>query len=154
MKEISVGKRGQIAMVDDENFERLSRYNWRLNKGYAYTTICGYAVRMHQLVFDCPDGFITDHRNRNKLDNQRRNLRRATHSQNGANQALRADNVSGYKGVTWNKQMGKWKAQIRNAGARLFLGYFEDAQAAAKAYDVKARELFGEFACLNLANLA
>lgn len=95
---------------------------------------------------------LPDHRNRNKLDNRRGNLRQATPLQNAVNQSLRKDNASGFKGVTWNKQVGKWKAQIRDTGRRLFLGYFHDATDAARAYDAKARDLFGEFAFLNFGN--
>ena len=107
---------------------------------------------MHQIVLNCPAGLLPDHRNRNKLDNRRNNLRPATCLQNSANQSLRKDNRSGFKGVTWNKQQSRWKAQIRDAGKRLFLGYFHDAAEAARAYDQKARELFGEFAFLNFTD--
>ena len=90
---------------------------------------------------------IVDHINHNGLDNRRPNLRLATRSQNAANLGPYANNTSGYKGVDFNR--GKWRARIREGGVRYFLGYFETAEDAARAYDTKAHELFGEFASLN-----
>jgi len=64
--------------------------------------------------------------------------------------ALRGDNTSGYRGVTWCRRYGTWQAQIQVAGKRRFLGYFAAKDDAARAYDVAAKDAFGELARLNL----
>ena len=90
---------------------------------------------------------VVDHINHDPLDNHRHNLRLATRSQNAANVGPYANNTSGYKGVDFNQ--GKWRARITQHGKRHFLGTFDTAEEAARAYDSKALELFGEFASLN-----
>jgi hypothetical protein len=80
------------------------------------------------------------------LNCQKHNLRPASFKENVQNQRLRINNTSGYKGVTLQKDCGRWKAAI---GASIYLGLFPTAKQAALAYDVKARELFGEFANTN-----
>jgi hypothetical protein len=61
----------------------------------------------------------------------------------------RAGSTSGFKGVTWFKRDSKWMAQIGINGKNRYLGYYETAEQAARAYDIAARELHGEFATLN-----
>jgi hypothetical protein len=68
--------------------------------------------------------------------------------------ALRGDNTSGYRGVTWCKRYGTWQAQIQVAGQRQFLGYFAAKEDAARAYDVAAKEAFGDVARLKLSDPA
>jgi hypothetical protein len=148
---------GQVALVDDADYEWLSAFNW-----YAWRRPGGtfYALRkvrdprggwtnlrMHRAIL--PDGPETDHRNRNSLDNQRHNLRPATRSQNMANIGRPKTSTSGFKGVGWHKASGKWAAHICVEQHQHHLGLFSDAEAAARAYDKAAIESFGEFACLN-----
>lgn len=90
-----------------------------------------------------------DHRNGIKDDNRIGNLRLATKQQNAANSKVRSDNTSGFKGVTLNKRVGRWVAQICVMGENIYLGYFDDSQDAARAYDVAARKHFGRFARTN-----
>ena len=94
-------------------------------------------------------GQLVDHENGNGLDNRRTNLRIATTSQNNRNTALRSTNSSGYKGVSWNNENQRWKAQIQTDGTKTFLGYFDDLLDAAQAYNDAALEQHGEFARLN-----
>jgi hypothetical protein len=90
-----------------------------------------------------------DHKDRDGLNNQRDNLRVATHAQNDQNRGLRRDNTSGYKGVSWRKDKKKWQAHIKvNQHAR-HLGYFKSKLTAAKVYDTAAIRYFGKFAALN-----
>lgn len=92
-----------------------------------------------------PEGLVVDHINGNKLDNRRSNLRICTQSQN-----LNGRNTNkGYIGVSWDKFRGKWKANIGKDYQKIFLGRFDTAEEAARVYDEKAVELFGEFARLN-----
>jgi hypothetical protein len=96
-----------------------------------------------------------DHKNGDGLDNRRENLRQATHGENVANARRRADNTSGYKGVHKNSRRGRpWKAGIRADGRMRHLGYYDSPIDAARAYDIAAREVFGEFARLNFPEVA
>jgi len=91
-----------------------------------------------------------DHINGIRSDNSLSNLRLATRQQNSFNKGKHKKATSKYKGVYWNKQMKKWKVQIGYNGKRFFLGYYKDEKKAAKIYNKKATELFGEFARLNI----
>jgi hypothetical protein len=92
---------------------------------------------------------ITDHRDGCVFDNRRFNLREASDSDNQCNRALQQNNTSGFKGVSWNKQNAKWKAEIEINGKSKYLGYFTDKLDAALAFDVAPREFHGQFATLN-----
>ncbi len=96
----------------------------------------------------CLDKHI-DHRNRNGLDNRKKNLRGCTRSQNYANCPAPKTNKSGFKGVRWDKTRNKWKAEISLNDKNLHIGRFLNIEDAIRAYDRKAIELFGEFAYLN-----
>jgi hypothetical protein len=65
------------------------------------------------------------------------------------NRGKQKNNTSGYKGVYLHHK--KWMAQIKYKGKIMRFGVFEDIVDAAKAYDKKAKELFGEFAFTNFA---
>lgn len=88
-----------------------------------------------------------DHRNRIRTDNTWANLRPASYSQNNANTGLKSINTSGAKGVSWDRNRGKWKAQITISGRNCFLGRFNSIDEAAEAYQMKASLLWGDFAC-------
>lgn len=111
-------------------------------------------VPLHRLAFvhdkgPIPGGYHIDHKNYDQFDLTSDNLRLATRTQNGANRRIQKNNTSGFKGVTWAKKQKKWRAQIRFDQINRHIGYFDSKSEAAKAYDAKARELFGEFARLN-----
>jgi len=96
------------------------------------------------------EGKVIDHINSNGLDNRKANVRFATAQQNCWNQRKQRGNSSSkYKGVHWEKKRNQWRARITFKGRVVRRGRFETEQEAAKAYDGKARELFGEFASLN-----
>lgn len=148
---------GQVALVDDEDFEFLLSFeNWfaqlDLKTIYARTKIKGRATPMHRLIVERVLRYFkgdVDHKDRNGLNNQRSNLRVATASQNAANSSLRETNISGFKGVSWSKATGKWRAQIGINGTHFHLGCFNDPIEAAKAYDCAAYSTWKEFAWLN-----
>jgi len=105
---------------------------------------------MHHEVLKPPYGKFTDHINHDRLDNRIENLRVATPLQNSWNMLKQNRNcTSKYKGVIWVKGKKKWRAKLTFAGRPIFIGYFDDEKEAARAYDEKAKELFGEFAWLN-----
>ena len=90
-----------------------------------------------------------DHIDGNGLNNQHSNLRIATRSQNLANRGSQENNTSGYKGVCWNKKLQKWIAKICIKGETIHIGCFIDKFEAARAYNIAAGRLFGEYAKLN-----
>ncbi len=157
MKEIPLSQ-GLVALVDDEDYEELSQYNWHAykhrNTYYAIRNLPIYpglrtTAKMHRQVMRAQTDEMIDHRNGNGLDNQKHNLRIASSSQNAANKRARIGSTSEYKGVSWHKQHGKWYAAICIKRKQIFLGLFTDEVEAAKAYDRGAREHFGEFAKTN-----
>lgn len=104
---------------------------------------------MHRVIMGEPHGLNVDHANRNGLDNRRHgNLRRASHSQNLANSRRRANNTTGFKGVslTGNRHRNKYRANIAWEGKQYFLGHYPTAELAHSAVCAKAKELHGEFA--------
>lgn len=147
--------RGQVARVDDRDYAFLMQFApWRRSsKGYAikYRTSEGVAAvwYMHRLVMErlldeaLPPGYQVDHLNRERLDNQRANLRLATRSQNQANKGIQVNNNSTQKGVTF--RAGKWEVRLRYYGKRLYLGRFDQLESAAAAYGCAHRLLWGEF---------
>jgi hypothetical protein len=91
-------------------------------------------------------GSEVDHRNGNKLDNRRSNLRVATTAQNQHNQHARRGATSQYKGVCWVASRRRWQVQIRFQGHRFWLGFFTCELCAARAYRDAALRLHGEYA--------
>lgn len=154
MKKICL-QAGQFTLVDDEDFEYLNQWKWHIANGYVKRTqyLKGdkkelrkrTTIQMHRVIMNTPIGMETDHRDGNKLNNQKNNLRFATRSQNMMNIGLRKDNVSGIKGVSWNKRDKKWQPQICINQKIISLGYCNSKEEAIEKYNKKARELFGEF---------
>jgi len=145
---------GKYAIVDAEDYLRLSSYKWcAVKEGrtwYAKTfRRDGMPLSMHRLITRAPKGLLVDHINHNGLNNRRSNLRLCTHKQNQRNRRPNRGGTSEYKGVHWSKNRKKFRAMICNNSKIIHLGYFQDETEAAKAYDKKAKELFGEFAYLN-----
>jgi hypothetical protein len=98
---------------------------------------------------NAPDHLIVDHIDHNGLNNAKNNLRLCTIAQNAFNVVSIKGGSSRHKGISWEKKRKKWRAAIQYDNKKYALGYFENEIAAAKAYDKKAAELFGQFACLN-----
>lgn len=98
------------------------------------------------IVHGCkPIGDI-DHVNGNSTDDRLCNLREATRTQNMANKRMHKNNRSGIKGVFWDTQRKKWRAQVRKDRKNHYAGHFTDKYEAGAAYLAKARELHGNFA--------
>lgn len=166
-----------FAQVDDEDFEYLNQWNWhasvRLHGVYAIrsvwdTTIKGdkKKIRMQRAIMNPPEGMVVDHIDHNPLNNQKNNLRICTRKQNSQNRSpLKRETSSKYIGVKWAKRNhkhklrfgelktychGYWVARVKADKKEYHLGYFKDEKEAALAYNQKAKELFGEFANLNV----
>jgi hypothetical protein len=158
---------GKTALVDDEDYEHLSRSKWhaRLHEGgiwYARRSAAlarddpqrtkeryQRVVLMHREVMNAPHGRKVDHINGNGLDNRRQNLRLVGDSENQQNRHSTSRNTSGYRGVTWNKRSGKWQAGIKRYGKSSHLGLHQTKEAAAQAYDDAARRIYGPDARTN-----
>jgi len=155
---------GKFAIVDFEDYERLANYKWFLSE----SPTSSYAARwqrcrpggfrkkiwMHREVIDIPKHMLCDHVNGYGLDNRAANLRPATVSQNLCNRPkTKAKTRSKYKGLEWNKTQRKWKVRIQCNGRKIYLGSFSNQIDAARAYDKKAKALFGQFARLNFPNV-
>lgn len=147
--------RGYIALVDEEDYERVSTFKWQASVQMREGRVVGVGARksdqrlMHRFILDLPprQPFV-DHKNHNGLDNRRANLRLCDNRLNQGNAKLRQkDNTSGFRGVTRNK--GAWHAQIRANKVTTYLGRFQSAEEAARVYDAEALRIFGEFANLN-----
>lgn len=148
--------RGYSAIVDDEDYEFLLQWKWFVldtGQNTIYAARKGLDengqrrnVPMHRVVNKTPAGLVTDHRDGNGLNNQKRNLRSATRTQNGRNRSsLNHSGTSAYRGVHWHKSTGKWVASIRVDGRLYHLGLFVTEQDAATCYATRAAEEFGDF---------
>jgi hypothetical protein len=148
--------RGMSAIVDGADYDRLKQYRWYPVKSgrvwYALGRIGGKVVRMHREILRAPRRLVCDHIDHDGLNNRRSNLRLCTRAQNNRNQRPRRGKKSRYKGVGWNSKRKVFCVGIRWQGKRIHIGRFTDEIAAAKAYDKKAVELFGEYAYLNFPN--
>ena len=154
---------GKVALVDDEDYEKIiSMGNWlfisnRKGSGYAAKNRCRQDKRiglpsvilMHREIVNAPIGVEVDHKDRDKLNNTKNNLRLATSSQQKQNMGIRRDNTSGYRGVYWDCSRNKWGVDIILENKKIHIGRFDDKNDAALAYNKKAIELFGEYAFLN-----
>jgi hypothetical protein len=156
-------------MITQEQLKELFDYNsfnliWKVKRqgcnigdvagfirsdGYRRITIFGKKYLAHRLIWIYVYGYyphkFIDHINRIKDDNRICNLREATNSQNKCNTDKQSNNTSGYKGVCWNKERGKWWASITLNGKRTHLGYFADIDTAAKVREDASIKYFGEF---------
>lgn len=163
MKQIQLTK-GLFAIIDDEDFELISKYKWIAVKGrntfytQAKITVSGKRItlNMHRLITGAIKGEFVDHIDGNGLNNIKKNIRRCNRSQNGANQKGRG--VSNYRGVSFrnrirnNKQYSHWIASIQINGKLKHIGEFKSEKEAALAYNEKAKEVHGEFAFINAIN--
>jgi hypothetical protein len=146
---------GKFAIIDYADRELVLPYKWHLKNGYAARrrkVADGHGpcvILMHRVLCPVHEGMEVDHRNRDRLDNRRENLRPATSAQNKANGAVISHNTSGYRGVGRTTSGRPWTARIGIGGRVKHLGNFSSREDAALAYDKEARTVFGEFAFQN-----
>jgi len=156
--------RGKIALIDDDDFERVNQFKWfatvcknkYIEHWYAVRSVYDYSqkprkriqVYMHRFILTPPSGILIDHENHNGLDNQRKNLRCCVYANNSQNK-IKVKGISMFKGVCWNKSSKKWQSQIGASKTTIYLGVFESEEKAALAYDEAAIKQFGPFAQTN-----
>jgi len=148
-KEIALVNGHGVALVDEEDYEELNQHRWYFQKtkkgdGYAIRSRAGVTLSMHRVIMQFPAGLV-DHRNGNKLDNRRENLRVATYSLNAFNlQRAGAKSRSGAVGVTWDTDHSQWRAKIRKNGRLFHLGYFDGIGDAVVARRDAEMKYYGE----------
>ena len=136
-------------IVDDEDYDRCRLYKWFLNisneRELNIRSTTDQIILSNFLMNDQFSEF--DHADRDIYNNQKINLRKCKHKQNCMNRNKPATNhaTSKYKGVDWSKEKRKWRSRI---GTK-HIGYFFTQSEAARAYNRLAKEIFGEFSCLN-----
>jgi hypothetical protein len=145
---------GLFTLVDEADYELANAYRWhRLSSGWTEYAISRSAARstiyLHRLIAEPAPGYVVDHIDGNGLNNTRDNLRVCTHAENCRNSRHRKRNTSGYRGVTHHIPSDQWIAYITTDMRREYLGYYPTAEDAARAYDVVALRLHGDFARLN-----
>lgn len=139
--------KNKLAVVDNEDFDKVKGFNWYISEnGYALSNKGGY---MHRLIMNPSREMYVDHIDRDKLNNRKSNLRVCTRQENAFNSAPRRG-TSKFKGVYWNKKIGKWHSIIFYNGKRKSLGYFESEEDAARAYDNAAEKIHKDFVNLNI----
>jgi hypothetical protein len=163
MKEIPLS-RHKVALVDDEDFEKLNEHKWLVvnSRGYCYAIRHSTtkrkdrtSIQMSRVIMKTPKELQVDHINHNTLDNQKANLRNCSAKENSRNRIMKNPSLSGFKGVdyrTIKRGLKTYKyivARIGYNGKIINLGYFSNLESAARSYDAKAKELFGNFANLN-----
>jgi hypothetical protein len=169
MKQIYLGGKhgsiiGNYALVDDDDYEWLSRWKWHVWQSKDCVT--KYAIRtdvengrkevkMHRQILGLTDPKIhCDHDDGDGLNNQRHNIRACTWAQNMANRRKpHGDRSSIYKGVVFNKETQKWMARININKTQIYLGLHESESGAALAYNEAAIMHHKEFALLNEINI-
>lgn len=146
---------GKYAQVDDTDFDHLNQWKWYLKGGYAtrqehFGMVDGKqkqrTILLHRFIMREPIGLEIDHRDLDRLNCQRSNLRPATRKQNQANRPAQCNNTSGFKGVIWSKANKKWRANLTHMGKKIYLGYFNTPEEASDAYYLGAIKYHGEFA--------
>ena len=158
MAEVKVSKGKYLAIIDEEDLEFTSNHTWRLCAGYATTSIPYInedgvkkykTSTMHRMLNKTPEGMMTDHKNGNKLDNRRENLRTVTPKQNQMNKKTSKTSTSGLKGIGWCKQTKRWRVSLSVDGKFKNLGRFHCIGKAIKTYNEAANKYHGEYARLN-----
>ena len=141
----------QWAIVDAVDYDRLVYHKWyaawsnQTQSFYARTRIGNRIVPMHEVVKQTIQGAPVDHWNGNTLDNRRNNLRTATSRQNAANRKKHKNNTTGFKGVVRDR----FRFRVQIGTPRRHLGMFNTPEEAARAYNIAAVDMYGEFARIN-----
>lgn len=161
MKTIELTNCDEVALVDDEDYPRVMGYKWNATKYQERIRRIQTTIALPWMILNITpeilNGRCIDHRNRDPLNNCKKNLRYATTRQNQWNRRANRNATSQYKGVFKSEDPRKglvyWCSNIKVNGTQIYLGYFPYTPvgeiAAARAYDAAARQHFGRFACLN-----
>ena len=136
-------------IIDLDDVDKVKDIKWCVANGYVRNGKKPGVGMLHRYLMNCPEGMVVDHWNHDTLDNRKSNLRICTSQENNCNQETYNNNTSGFKGVHCQEKDSRYRAYISYKEERINLGVFQTAEMAAMAYDLKAIELFGEYACTN-----
>lgn len=149
--EVFLGK--YIIKIDEDDLFLLADHNWSVAAGRPITKIEGKTTYLYRLIMNAADGEEVDHKHGDTLDCRKHMLRVCTHHQNLFNRKPNRGSSSKYIGVQ-KTVTGKWMCRIKrkdlNGGKVIYIGTYDTEYEAACARDVKAREIFGEFASINI----
>lgn len=154
MKEIPLTQ-GKVAMVDDEDFEYLSKNKWFCAKGrntfYAQRRDGknGPIIHMHRLIMNTSINKEVDHIDCNGLNNQKVNLRNCTRIENSYNSRMKSTNQNKVKGISFAKWANMYRVQLKTNGKRIHVGYFKTIFEASSAYNKHVLQTRGAFAKIN-----
>lgn len=152
MKEILLTK-NQVALVDDDDFEKVSQYKWYAakQKSKFRAATKGGRLLMHRLIMDVTDTkILVDHIDTNPLNNQKENLRLCSVAENNKNRKAFKNNKTNYKGVFYRADRKKFVANICVNKKQIRIGSYNTALEAANAYDSHVKKLHGQYAQTSL----
>ena len=139
--------RGRFALVDEQDYFYLMAFRWHCTaKGYAARMDGRKIVLMHREIARPSEGFDVDHRDGNRLNNRRENLRRCTHAQNTWNHRVSTRNKSGFTGILFRKKSRRWEAHIGVNNKFIYLGRFATKKEAIRARQRAVQSHHGQFA--------
>jgi len=147
-------------LIDEEDYDIVKNYNWFLDRSDKINNFYIITLKqvnnkvtkiyLHRLILNAQKKEYVDHINHNSLDNRKCNLRKCTNAENMWSRGKPKSNKSGYKGVSWEARYKKWQVIISVNKKKKFLGYFNNKEDAARAYNEAALKYHGEFAWLNI----
>ncbi len=139
-KNIPIG----FTQIDLEDIDKIKTFKWhRLQCGYIYNWKLGY---LHRFLMKVPSEYEIDHRNTNRTDNRKENLRICKPYQNRRNNSINTKNTSGHLGVTYSKERNKWQAQLGLNYKNINLGRFNTKEEAIEARIKGEKKYYGEYA--------
>lgn len=138
--------KGETFTIDLEDFWRIKDWYCSIDKkGYVVCEKEGKRIKLHRLIMNAPKGLVVDHKNHDKSNNCKSNLRLATNAENSRNKKASKNNISGYAGVIYIKTSQKWRAFITVDKKNIILGLYENIQDAIKARIEAEDKYYGEF---------
>lgn len=144
----------QTTILNASDYKKFSKDYYFWTNGRYFTAghkKTGEYILLHRLIMGLKkgDGKMVDHKNGNKLDNRRSNLRICTNGQNVMNSGPTKENILGFKGVSWDKGNKIYRVTIAENGKNKHIGSFLDPIEAAKEYNRAVKIAYGEYAVLN-----
>jgi hypothetical protein len=146
---------GKVAIVDDEDYNKLIQFKWsarRDSKSGTWYALHTYregngwkTILMHRKIVNASDGMDVDHENHNGLDNRKFNLRVCKHRYNCRNRRIQSNNTSDVAGVSWHKRDKKWMVYVRIDGKLKHFGYYSNLDEAIHVRHDAEKKYFGEF---------
>ena len=137
---------GDMFLIDLDDFERVVKIAWRKTKsGYFRGKYNGKTIQLQRFILNAPDNIIVDHRNHDKSNNRKYNLRQATVSQNAMNRKVAYTCKSGVTGVSWYSKTHQWQAYITINYQRIYLGRYNNFDDAVEARKQAEEKYFGEW---------